>query len=314
MNGNYKSKLLASAVTAVLVFSSILLVSGVQATPSDDLEVSYMFEPDGTPPPRANIAYDFIVEWDNDGSSDYVATVRLYEDCDLTTLASESDSITMGAGQEGDVTLSITFDETGEVCFSGTIYYSGSDYGEFESYINVEPENGEADLFVEFQIEGSNFAAGEEVNALFEYGNEGTVSTLNPVTFMAYFDPIDDDATNYFEPSPVTFSYISPPPPDAPPDAERMEWPYTIPGDTPDGKYKFTVIIDSDENNTVDLEIDGMKYKVPQFLIRNKTPKKVNVELIKQSLIFTRLVMINKFFLPNNVIFPKSRIIFENYF
>ena len=70
----------------------------------------------------------------------------------------------------------------------------------------------------------------------------------------------------------------------------------------------------SDENNTVDLEIDGMKYKVPQFLIRNKTPKKVNVELIKQSLIFTRLVMINKFFLPNNVIFPKSRIIFENYF
>jgi len=252
MNGNYKSKLLASAVTAVLVFSSILLVSGVQATPSDDLEVSYMFEPDGTPPPRANIAYDFIVEWENDGSSDYDATVRLYEDCDLTTLASESDSIAMGAGQDGDVTLSITFDETGEICFSGTIYYSGSDYGEFENYINVEPETGEADLFIEFQIEGSNFAVGEEVNVLFEYGNDGTVSTLNPVTFMAYFDPIDDDATNYFEPSPVTFSYVSPPPPDAPPEAERMEWPYTIPEGTPDGKYKFTVIIDSDENNTVE--------------------------------------------------------------
>jgi DNA repair protein RecO (recombination protein O) len=35
----------------------------------------------------------------------------------------------------------------------------------------------------------------------------------------------------------------------------------------------------SDENNTVDLEIDGMKYKVPQFLIRNKTPKKVYVTI-----------------------------------
>ena len=254
MNENYKSKLLASAVTAVLVFSSILLVSGVQATPSDDLEVSQMFEPDGTPPPRANIAYDIVVEWDNGGSSDYDATVRLYEDCDLTTLASESDTITMGADQDGFVTLSITFDDDDadepEVCFSATIYYSGSDYGEFETYINVEPETGDADLSVEFQIEGSNFAAGEEVNVIFEYGNEGTVSTLNPVTFMAYFDSVEDEPTNFFEPSPFMFDYIMTPPPDAPPESDRMEWPYTIPGGTPDGKYKFTVVIDSDENNT----------------------------------------------------------------
>jgi len=216
MNENYKSKLLASAVTAVLVFSSILLISGVQATPSDDLEVSQMFEPDGTPPPRANIAYDIVVEWDNGGSSDYDATVRLYEDCDLTTLASESDTITMGADQDGFVTLSITFDDDDadepEVCFSATIYYSGSDYGEFETYINVEPETGEADLSVEFQIEGSNFAAGEEVNVIFEYGNEGTVSTLNPVTFMAYFDSVEDEPTNFFEPSPFMFDYIMTPP------------------------------------------------------------------------------------------------------
>ena len=252
MNENYRSKLLASAVTAVLVFSSLLFISGAQATPSDDLEVSQIFEPDGTPPPRANIAYDIIVEWDNGGSSDYDATVRLYQDCDLNTLASESDSITMGAGQEGLVTLQITFDETGEICFSGTIYYSGSDYGEYESFINVEPETGSADLSAEFQIEGSNFAAGEEVSVIFEYGNDGTVSTLNPVTVMAYFDPVDDDATNYFAPSPVMFDYISPPPPDAPPESERMEWPYTIPGGTPDGKYKFTVVIDSDGNNTAE--------------------------------------------------------------
>ena len=252
MNENYRSKLLASAVTAVLVFSSLLFISGAQATPSDDLEVSQIFEPDGTPPPRANIAYDIIVEWDNGGSSDYDATVRLYQDCDLNTLASESDSITMGAGQEGLVTLQITFDETGEICFSGTIYYSDSDYGEYESFINVEPETGSADLSAEFQIEGSNFAAGEEVSVIFEYGNDGTVSTLNPVTVMAYFDPVDDDATNYFAPSPVMFDYISPPPPDAPPESERMEWPYTIPGGTPDGKYKFTVVIDSDGNNTAE--------------------------------------------------------------
>ena len=250
MNENYKSKLLASAVTAVLVFSSLLFISGAQATPSDDLEVSQMYDPDGTPPPRANIAYDIVVEWSNEGSSDYDATVRLYEDCDLNTMADESDSISMGAGEEGLITLSITFEDTGEVCFSGTIFYSGTDYGEFENYLNVEPETGEADLSIELQIEGSNFAAGEEVNVIFEYGNEGTVSTLNPVTFIAYFDPVDDDPTTSFSPSPLTFNFISPPPPDAPPESERMEWPYTIPGGTPDGKYKFTVIIDSEQNNT----------------------------------------------------------------
>jgi hypothetical protein len=237
-------------VTAVLVFSSLLFISGAQATPSDDLEVSQMYEPDGTPPPRANIAYDIVVEWANDGSSDYDATVRLYEDCDLNTLADESDSITMSAGEEGMATLSITFGDTGEVCFSGTIYYSGTDYGEFENYINVEPETGDADLSAEFQMEGSNFAAGENVNVVFEYGNEGTVSTLHPVTVMAYFDPVDEDPTNSFSPSPFTFNFISPPPPDAPPESERMEWPYTIPGGTADGKYKFTVIIDSEQNNT----------------------------------------------------------------
>lgn len=250
MNENYKSKLLASAVTAVLVFSSLLFISGAQATPSDDLEVSQMFEPDGNPPPRANIAYEIVVEWTNDGSSDYDATVRLYDDCDLNTLADESDSINMVGGEDGMVTLSITFTDTGEVCFSATIYYSGTDYGQFDNFINVEPETGDADLSAEFQIEGSNFAAGEDVNVIFEYGNEGTVSTLHPVTVMTYFDPVDDDPTNHFSPSPFTFSFISPPPPDAPPESERMEWPYTIPPGTADGKYKFTVIIDSENNNT----------------------------------------------------------------
>lgn len=254
MDENYKSKLLAYTVTAVLVFSSVLFITDAQATPSEDLVVNQMYEPDGTPPPRANIAYDMIIEWKNDGSSDYDATVRLYEDCDLNTLATESDTITMGAGQEGSVTLSITFDDDDadepEVCISGTVYHDGTDYGEFENYLSVEPETGDADLFVEFQMDGSNFAAGEDVNVIFEHGNDGTVSTLHPVTFMAYFDSVDDDATNYFDPSPVRFDFISPPPPDAPPESDRMEWPYTIPGNTPDGKYKFTVVIDSDENNT----------------------------------------------------------------
>ena len=226
----------------------VVVVEDVEAGADDDLEISDLDKPDNSPPPRENVEYDFIVEWLNSGSSDYDATVRLYSDCDQDDLADESDTITMGAGESDTVTLSITFDETGEVCYSATIYYDSSHYGEFENYINVEPETGDADLFVDFDMDSNSVAAGEDVDVVFEYGNDGDVSTQNPVTIMAYFDPIDEDISNDF--SNYMFYYISPPPPDAPPEAESMEWEYTIPSDTEDGMYKFTVVIDSDENNT----------------------------------------------------------------
>ena len=246
----YKKKLFASAVTVALVFSSLMLLTGVQAGAEDDLEVSNLYEPAGTPPPRANIPYDFLVGWKNMGDDSYDATVRLFSDCDQDGLADESDTITMGAGEDGSVTLSVTFTEVGETCYSATIFYDSIDYGEFENYVNVEPETGDADLWIGFNMENNQANPGEDVNVIFEYGDEGDVSTLNPVTFMAYFDPLDDDATNSFDPSPLTFDYLSPPHADAPPEPEGMEWQYTVPSDTDEGRYKFTVIIDSEENNT----------------------------------------------------------------
>ena len=250
MDVDYKKKLFASAVTVALIFSSLMLLTGAQAGAEDDLEVSNLYEPAGNPPPRANIPYDFLVGWKNSGDDSYDATVRLFSDCEQNDLADESDTITMGAGEDGSVTLSVTFTEVGDTCYSATIFYESVDYGEFENFVNVEPETGDADLWIEFDMENNQANPGEEVNVIFEYGDEGDVSTLNPVTFMAYFDPLDDDATNSFAPSPVTFDFLSPPHADAPPEPDRMEWQYTVPGDTDEGRYKFTVIIDSEENNT----------------------------------------------------------------
>ena len=250
MDVDYKKKLFASAVTIALVFSSLMLLTGAQADAEDDLEVSNLYEPAGTPPPRANVPYDFLVGWKNIGDDSYDATVRLFSDCDQDDLADESDTITMDGGEEGMVTLSVTFTDVGETCYSATIHYASNDYGEFENYVNVEPETGDADLWVEFDMESDQASPGEEVTVIFEYGNEGDVSTLNPVTFMAYFDSLDDDANNSFDPSPLTFAFISPPHPDAPPEPERMEWYYTVPPNTDEGRYKFTVVIDSEENNT----------------------------------------------------------------
>ena len=62
------------------------------------------------------------------------------------------------------------------------------------------------------------------------------------------------------------------------------------------------------------IKIDEYKYEVPFFLIKEQVPSKITKLLVKKSLIFTRNVLLNKFYTPNNLIFPKSRIILENYF
>ena len=72
------------------------------------------------------------------------------------------------------------------------------------------------------------------------------------------------------------------------------------------------VVSNSDETRKI--KIDGYNYEVPKYLIKGLIPKNLNFLLIKKSLIFTRSLLLNKFFIPNNLILPKSRIILENYF
>ena len=70
----------------------------------------------------------------------------------------------------------------------------------------------------------------------------------------------------------------------------------------------------TENNGVVKAEVDNIKYKIPNFLIKNQVPEQHSDEDLKSGFIFTRTVMINKFFLANNLIFPKPRIILENYF
>ena len=81
--------------------------------------------------------------------------------------------------------------------------------------------------------------------------------------------------------------------------------------DTNLGKNKFENININDFNK---IKIDGYIYEVPNFLILKKIPDKFSNILIKKSLNFTRYFLQNKFFIPNNILFPKSRVILENYF
>ena len=67
-------------------------------------------------------------------------------------------------------------------------------------------------------------------------------------------------------------------------------------------------------NDVKKIKIDEYNYEVPNFLIKQEMPNAITKLLIKKSLLFTRSVLLNKFFIPNNLMFPKSRIILESYF
>lgn len=62
------------------------------------------------------------------------------------------------------------------------------------------------------------------------------------------------------------------------------------------------------------IKIDTFIYDVPLYLIQNKIPTNFSKNLIKASLNFTRSIIHNRFFLPNNLSFPKSRILLEKYY
>ena len=62
------------------------------------------------------------------------------------------------------------------------------------------------------------------------------------------------------------------------------------------------------------IEIDNVKYQIPVFLLKKKSNENIDNKEILTALAFTRNLLNNKFFLPNNLIFPKARVILENYF
>ena len=66
--------------------------------------------------------------------------------------------------------------------------------------------------------------------------------------------------------------------------------------------------------NLKKVKIDNFTYEIPEYLISKKPPEKLTNVLIRKSLYFTRNIIQNRFFIPNNLPFPKSRILLENYF
>ena len=76
---------------------------------------------------------------------------------------------------------------------------------------------------------------------------------------------------------------------------------------------QFSKNLDDNSSNKT-IEIDNIKYQVPTFLLKKKNLENLEKKNISMALSFTRNLLSNKFFLPNNINFPKARILLENYF
>jgi len=76
---------------------------------------------------------------------------------------------------------------------------------------------------------------------------------------------------------------------------------------------QFSINLDESLTHKI-IEIDNIRYQVPIFLLKRKNDETIDNKNLSMALSFTRNLLSNKFFLPNNLNFPKARIIFENYF
>ena len=74
---------------------------------------------------------------------------------------------------------------------------------------------------------------------------------------------------------------------------------------------QFTAEENSEMNK---IKIDTFSYEVPKYLILRTIPLNLSKVLVKKSLFFTRNIIQNRFFIPNNLPFPKTRILLEKYY
>ncbi len=78
--------------------------------------------------------------------------------------------------------------------------------------------------------------------------------------------------------------------------------------------FGFKTVKTSSLEDLISINIDNVVYKVPKFIVNEEIPENFSTKTINQALSFTRNLLLNKFFLPNNLFLPRSRVIFENCF
>jgi len=69
-------------------------------------------------------------------------------------------------------------------------------------------------------------------------------------------------------------------------------------------------IYNTEEKKILNIKVDNIEYKIPSFII-SKNFSDINSQDIYNGLSFSRNLMENKFFLPNNLRFPYSRKLLE---
>ena len=159
MESNNGNRLAAVLLTGALLLSGLMVFPTAAGNPGPDLVIRDFYEVTGNPPPRANTPYDVYVAWKNNGDADATGVRIGIEDEDGNLMGAKSDPIDMDAGEEGSLTMEITFEDTGEmmpvaiVDYDGTTTEDDESNNDYAGWFDVEPEIGDADVWAEFDIE-----------------------------------------------------------------------------------------------------------------------------------------------------------------
>ncbi len=78
--------------------------------------------------------------------------------------------------------------------------------------------------------------------------------------------------------------------------------------------YGFKIDKSNSSKDIISVNIDNITYEIPKFIINEQIPNSLTNKEINQSLSFSRNLLLNKFYLPNNLFLSRSRVIFENLF
>ncbi|MDP7358944.1 MAG: hypothetical protein QF828_11055, partial [Pseudomonadales bacterium] len=201
MDGN---RPLATAMAALLLLSSLMVLATVSADGNDNLYIErFNYDYTNHTTPRAGHDHPLRVDWVNDGDTTASAVTIAIE---WGSESVESDPMDLAPGS-GFIYLDVNFDSDGEKDATAFVDY-GQDFEESDETDNyetttfqVEPEIGTADLMVDLDpnnVLQDVYQPDEMIFVEWIVNNNGNVTAGYPnreITMALYVDPRGSDPT-----------------------------------------------------------------------------------------------------------------------
>ena len=250
MDGN---RPLATAMAALLLLSSLMVLATVSADGNDNLYIErFNYDYANHTTPRAGHDHPLRVDWVNDGDTTASAVTIAIE---WGSESVESDPMDLAPGS-GFIYLDVNFDSDGEKDATAFVDYGGDfeESDETDNYetttFQVEPEVGTADLSVDLDpnnVLQDVYQPDELIFVEWIVNNNGNVTAGYPnreITLALYVDPRGSDPTNQVAVRVFAVGDLMPEM------GEGMFESFDMTTPSEEGRYVIALVVDIDDNNT----------------------------------------------------------------